>query len=128
MEILKVLAIALVAVIVYVFLKQNRPEFAPIVSVGAAAMIFIYAFTCIIGELFSFREILLSFGLDAKYFLVGFKTLGIVCITSFAADICKDAGNSSLENKVNFAGRCAVFITAFPSLRSIIESVTGLLE
>ena len=48
MEILKVLAIALVAVIVYVFLKQNRPEFAPIVSVGAAAMIFIYAFTCTI--------------------------------------------------------------------------------
>lgn len=128
MEITKVLAIALIASAVYVLLKNNKPEFAPIVLTGVSAGIFIYALSAVLTEVFALREILSAMGLSGKYFLIAFKALGIVCITSFAADICRDSGSASLENKVNFAGRCAVFITVFPLIQSIAETVSGVLK
>lgn len=128
MDIIKILGFALITATVYVILKQNKPEFAPIVVCAASAFIFIYVISGVINEIFSLQDMLEKMGLKSEYFFISFKALGIVCITSFAADVCRDSGSTSLENKVNFAGRCAVFITVFPILKGIAEAALEVMK
>ena len=50
------------------------------------------------------------------------KALGIAYISEFAADTCRDFGQSALAAKAEFAGKCAIFILCVPPAISVLEA------
>lgn len=127
MDILKLLGFSLIVLILYTLLKQYKPELALLAVIAACIMILLYSLSGVLNGLFSLRELLDNAGIDNKYFAVSFKALGITLVTRFASDACHDAGSASLETKVNFAGKCAVFAISVPLLKGIVETAIGLL-
>ena len=66
-------------------------------------------------------------GLTQEYGLILFKTLGICFLAQFAADSCRDAGESALASKVELAGKISILVLSLPLFEDIAQTALGLI-
>ena len=71
-------------------------------------------------------DLLRAAALPGEYAVILFKALGICWLAQFAADSCRDAGESALASKVELAGKTAVLLTTLPLFSAVAELVTEL--
>ena len=116
--------LCLLAALIIVFLKQYKSEYAMLTALAAGVVV--------LGLLLGYAAPLLEqlYGLAdqtaaADYFKTALKALGISYITAFAADSCRDFGQSALAAKAELAGRCAVFLLSLPLLSAVLELALG---
>ncbi len=127
MEILKIAALALCAVMLIVLVKNYKPEFGVFTAVACSVLI-LYFLADSLKYAFVYMSQLygqLSFG--KAYFPVIIKVLAIAYITEFTSQLCRDAGESSIASKVELAGKVIIFCVAIPVFVSILELVEQLL-
>lgn len=127
MEILKIAALALCAVMLIVLVKNYKPEFGVFTAVACSVLI-LYFLADSLKYAFAYMSQLygqLSFG--KAYFPVIIKVLAIAYITEFTSQLCRDAGESSIASKVELAGKVIIFCVAIPVFISILELVELLL-
>lgn len=127
MEILKIAALALCAVMLIVLVKNYKPEFGMFTAVACSVLI-LYFLADSLKYAFVYMSQLygqLSFG--KAYFPVIIKVLAIAYITEFTSQLCRDAGESSIASKVELAGKVIIFCVAIPVFVSILELVEQLL-
>ena len=127
MEILKIAALALCAVMIIVLVKNYKPEFGIFVAIGCSVLI-LYFLVDSLKYAFSYMSQLydkLDYG--KTYFPIIIKVLAIAYITEFTSQLCKDAGESSIASKVELAGNIIIFCVAIPVFISILNLVEQLL-
>lgn len=127
MEILKIAALALCAVMIIVLVKNYKPEFGIFVAIGCSVLI-LYFLVDSLKYAFSYMSQLyekLDYG--KTYFPIIIKVLAIAYITEFTSQLCKDAGESSIASKVELAGKIIIFCVAIPVFISILNLVEQLL-
>lgn len=127
MEILRIAALALCAVVIIVVVKHYKPEFGVLVAVGCSILI-LYFLADSMKYAFSYIAQLygkLNYG--KTYLPIIIKVLAIAYITEFTAQLCKDAGESSIGAKVELAGKIMIFCVAIPVFVSILNLVETLL-
>ena len=122
MDVTKVLAICLIAAALAVLLKQQRAEYALLISLAAGLIVLIYIISGVYSPLLSLKQRLDETGADYSFFTVALKALGIGYITSFIADSCRDCGESSLASKAELAGKFGIFILSVPLILDILET------
>ena len=66
-------------------------------------------------------------GVNTEYAEILLKSLGVCLLVQFAADACRDAGESSLAGKIEFAGRVSVAVLALPLFRAVIDLAVSLI-
>lgn len=127
MEILKIAALALCAVMLIVLVKNYKPEFGVFTAVACSVLI-LYFMADSLKYAFAYMSRLYS-GLDCgkAYFPVIIKVLAVAYITEFTSQLCKDAGESSIASKVELAGKIVIFCVAIPVFVSILDLVEQLL-
>lgn len=123
MVILKVVSFALVALFIILLFKNSRSDIAVLISIAAGAIMLIF----ILGELQQIiaflRDISYKAGIDTVYIGIIMKILVIAYIASFAAEVCKDAGASTIGSKVEFAGKIMILTLAIPILMAVLDSI-----
>ena len=127
MEILKIAALALCAVMIIVLVKNYKPEFGIFVAIVCSVLI-LYFLVDSLKYAFSYMSQLydkLDYG--KTYFPIIIKVLAIAYITEFTSQLCKDAGESSIASKVELAGKIIIFCVAIPVFISILNLVEQLL-
>ena len=127
MEILKIAALALCAVMIIVLVKNYKPEFGIFVAIGCSVLI-LYFLVDSLKYAFSYMSQLydkLDYG--KTYFPIIIKVLAIAYITEFTSQLCKDAGESSIASKVELAGKIIIFRVAISLFISILNLVEQLL-
>ena len=128
MEIVVICAFSVVASVVALFIKQYRPEYSSVILTAASVIILTSLVKTIVPLIGEYLGIVSAAGLDRNVFSVILKALGISLITVFASDICSDAGQSSLAGRVEFAGKVAIVILAFPLIREVLSIVSEILQ
>lgn len=128
MEILKVLGLCLISAIICLVLKQQKSEYALMVSLAASVLILIFLIKNILVPITVIEQKIESHGIDSKYFKTALKALGIGYITTFIADSCRDAGQASLASKAELAGKIAIFILSVPLLLSVMDTALGFIK
>ncbi|WP_055071080.1 stage III sporulation protein AD [Clostridium massiliamazoniense] len=123
MDILKIVAFALVVLFFYMFLKEHKQSFAVNILIVAGIMIFIFMVPKISEVLGFVREIATDSGVDIAYIEIVLKILGISYLASFCSELCKDAGAGSLAAKVEFSGKIMILILAIPILMAVLNSI-----
>ncbi len=127
MVILKVISFALIALFIYLLFKDRRSDLAVLVCLAAGVLIFVF----MLGELqniISFlRDIANRAGIDMVYIGIIMKILAIAYLASFAAEVCKDAGASTIGSKVEFAGKIMILALAIPILMAVLDSILKIL-
>ncbi len=122
---LKVIGIVLVAAVTSVLLKGYRPEFAFLITVAACVVALLIVINGVWPFVKYLSDILGRANIDISYFTVVLKALAISYIASFAADTCRDFGQSALALKAELAGKCAIFALCVPLMKNVLETALG---
>ena len=91
MDIFKIIIICIIAAIFCVVLRPFKSEYSVLIAVLTAALVLGLILKSLISPLNAIEEKITSAGVEIKYFKIALKALGIGYISSFAADICRDA-------------------------------------
>lgn len=127
MEIIKILSICLIAASFAVILKQQKKEYALLISLAAGTIILVYIISNIYSPILSLKQKLDEIGTSFSFFTVALKALGIGYVTGFIADCCRDCGETSLASKAELAGKAAIFIISVPLVLNILETALSFL-
>ena len=117
----KIVITLLVTALLSAFLKNYRPELAVLVAAAGgivSVLMLINGFSPVIKTV---KSAFSGANLDISCFETVLKALGISYISAFAADTCRDAGQSALALKAELAGKCAVFALCIPMIVSLLK-------
>lgn len=117
----------LIAAVLAVVLRKQRPEFALLVSLSAGVFLLGGIVVGMLPVVSEVRAIFDSTSMPRPYVEVLFKALGICFVTQIACDACKDAGESAIGSKVELAGKIAVLVVSLPLFSQVLGIVGSLL-
>lgn len=128
MEIFQIVAIGLIAAVLSVLIKREKPELAIYISLITGIIIFLF----IISKLQSVMEILeqlsRQINIDSIYLSIILKIVGIAYIAEFGAQVCKDMGEGTIAAKIEFAGKILIMVMAVPILVSLMDLIINILK
>lgn len=123
MEIVKIVAFAFVALFITLTVKRNREDIAILISVVAGIMIFIFMISKLTIVINFLQSLSNKANIDVIYLDTVFKILGIAYLSSFTSEICKDAGESNIAMKVEFAGKILILTLSIPILMAVMKTI-----
>lgn len=127
MNIIAIAGISIIAAVLAVMLRRYHQEYSIIISIAAGIIILFQIFANIAPAITQINTLLSSAGLSSEYAVILFKSLGICFLAQFSADSCRDAGESALASKVEFAGKIAIVILSLPLFERIASTAVGLI-
>lgn len=127
MLILKVISFVFVALFLFLFFKDKRNDLGTLILLVSGVIVFIFCLSQL-GEIITFLNTIANkAGIDTVYIGIILKILAIAYLASFASEICKDAGASSLASKVEFSGKIFILVLAIPILMAVLDSILQIL-
>lgn len=123
MEVFQIVGLALIAAVLSVLLKNQKPEIALQISIVTGVIIFLMIVFKISAVVTVLENLAKKVNIDTVYLSTILKVIGIAYITSFGAEVCRDAGESAIASKVEFAGKILIMILAVPILMSVLETI-----
>lgn len=128
MEIVKIIGIAICAVVVIIIIKQYKPEFAVYISLIATALILCLLLDKISGIVNLLTNLASKMnGTSQEFLKILLKITGIAFLTEFAVNICKDAGENAISSKVDLGGKVIIVTLSIPIISSMLETVLKIL-
>lgn len=124
MEILKLAAVILTAVILISALPTLSKEISVLISFSCCIVILLYTIGFIIPVVEYIRGLTENIYFDGIDVVL--KAVGVGFITQFVSDAAMDCGNRSLANQMIFAGRICVLILSVPVLVQVLEIIERL--
>lgn len=120
--------LALVGLVALLILRQQKPEWAPLLRV-ACALLFLGGILSMTATVLSYvTELAEGTGaLDGETWQILLKALGVAFLTEVAASICRDSGEGGLAGWVELAGKLELLLLAFPLIRMVLDTVATLL-
>lgn len=128
MDIVKIAFLAILTAMLYALLRQLKPEMAPLLVLGGAAVVLVALAENLLDVSGSVNEMMELAGIEKENVSILMKALGICVVTQFAADICYDNSCSSMAAAVELAGRIGAFVLAMPMLKSVAQLAIGLIN
>ncbi|MFU0801215.1 MAG: stage III sporulation protein AD [Xylanivirga thermophila] len=127
MDIMQIVAMGLVATVLAVTVKQDKPELGIFITIAAGIIIF----TIILSKLVSIIDILydlsIKSNLDNMYISIVLKVVAVSYIAEFGAQICKDAGEGTIAKKIELGGKIVILTMAIPILTALMEVIVKIL-
>ncbi len=127
MEIVKVIGIGFLTLIVTIILKEYRKEYAIYAVLICGAIIIFYSMDTIKSIIDFINEIAINSNYNNGFITLLLKITGISILTEYAVSICKDSGENSIANKIDFGGKIIVISLSIPIISTTLESITKLL-
>lgn len=127
MEILQIVGIALAGVIMAAVVKGFKPEMSIYVVLATVVVIFMMALDKLT-VVFQFLSSIyndMTYGKD--FFPIIIKVLVVAYLADFTAQLCKDAGETSIGGKVELAGKITIFYLAMPILLAVMDLINSVL-
>lgn len=120
---MQVVGLGLLAAVLAVVLKNNKPEMAVFLSIAVGIIIF----AAMLGKIGSVLEVLKDLSSRANLSMVYLGTIlkivGIAYIADFGAQICRDAGEGAVASKIEFAAKILVLVLAVPIVVAVLNSL-----
>ncbi|MBT9172787.1 MAG: hypothetical protein DDT21_01173 [Syntrophomonadaceae bacterium] len=125
MEIARIVGFALVAAVLSVILRPDKPVFSMFLGVAAGTVIFLSLLDYLAAVLQLLTEMALRADIPHIYLSTLLKVLGVAYLAEFGARVCEDAGEGVIAAKVEFAGKLLILIMAVPLLEAVLATILG---
>lgn len=107
--------------------EKYSKEQAVLLVLAVSAMIFVNI-ADIVPEILDKMDTLMAYsGLERDYVTILFKALGICWLTQFAADICRDCGETAIASGAEIFGKIQLMIISLPLFDSLTEVISGIM-
>ena len=124
----KAAALALIAGVLSLTLKDQDKEYAVLLSIAACLMVTAITVTYL-NPVFAFLKELETLGdLRGDMLAILIKALGVGLASEIASMICTDAGNASLTKAIQFLGGAVILylsVPMFSALMDLIQKIVG---
>ncbi|MDD2421075.1 MAG: stage III sporulation protein AD [Heliobacteriaceae bacterium] len=127
MEILQVVGVGLIATVLLVVIRKQRPELAVQLSIAAGVILFLFVLGKIVAVLQVLGDLANKAQINRYYLNTLMKIVGIAYVAEFGAQICRDAGEASIATKVELAAKILVMVLALPIILALMDSLVNLL-
>ncbi|MGN1028060.1 MAG: stage III sporulation AC/AD family protein [Faecousia sp.] len=124
----KAAALALIAGVLSLTLKNQDKEYAVLLSIAACLMVTAITVTYL-NPVFAFLKELETLGdLRGDMLAILIKALGVGLASEIASMICTDAGNASLTKAIQLLGGAVILylsVPMFSALMDLIQKIVG---
>jgi stage III sporulation protein AD len=127
LEIIQIVGFGLIAAFLALVLKEQKANFAFLITLMVGAGIFIFLIDKIGQVLDMLQRIALNAHVNMVYVETLLKIIGIAYIAEFGAQITRDAGQGAIASKIELGGKILILVLAIPILTVIIETVLALI-
>ncbi|MBE6574559.1 MAG: hypothetical protein E7652_09255 [Ruminococcaceae bacterium] len=117
---LKIVGLCIIALCCVSCVKVIMPSIAVLVSCGFAVIILTLCLEQSGGFIGYYFELCTS-GEYGDYFKVMLKGLGVALLSEAGADLCRDAGESTLASRIELAGKVEILCIALPLIKSLVS-------
>lgn len=123
MDIIKISLLGICGVILGFFLKETRPEYGGLVTLGIGVMILGLA----VGKIQYIFEVIEklkdNLPVDGSYVATLIKMVGITYIGQFSAGICRDAGHQATAGQIDLFCRLSIMVLSLPILMALLDTI-----
>lgn len=127
MNILQLVAFAMLAIMVIRVLIPISGNFQIYIRILVGLMITIIACSQLDIIFNIIKDLAFKIKMEGTYLMIIFKIIGIAYIAEFGYQLCKDAGEEGIGNKIQFAAKVMIFVVAAPIILALIELITQLI-
>lgn len=127
MEFIKIIGIALIALIIIILLKQYKPEFVLYVSLIAGALILFLVIDELTGIVKLIQSIADKASINSQFLSILLKITGIAFLSEFAVSICKDSGEAAIASKVELGSKIIIISMSIPIISTLLEIILKIL-
>ncbi|MGI5851046.1 MAG: stage III sporulation protein AD [Clostridiales bacterium] len=128
MGIVQILGIGIIAAILSVTIKQEKPEFAVMVSIATGITIFFVIADKLPYVIDTFNNIISKTQVNMVFISTLIKIIGIAYITEFGSQICRDMGEGSIASKIELGGKVIIMVLGLPIITALTETILGILS
>jgi len=108
-------------------LRQYNKEMAMMISIVSSILMMLF----LLDHIQSFLEIIASYVNRIQGGNLYISILIKILLTAYTADLtaqlCRDAGETSIASKIELAGKIIICLIASPVIVSVLETISGLL-
>ena len=126
MSFLSVCGLTLAILLFLLMIRRFSPELAPPLSLSLTMLLTLTALAAIVPFLSYLQE--LELGKFNSYLPYLLKSMGIALISSTAADLCRDCGESAVAAKLEMLGKCEIIVLSIPLLRELLTLAEELMR
>jgi stage III sporulation protein AD len=127
MEIIQIVGLGLIATVLILVIREQKPMFAFLLAAFTGLFIFLYIIGRIDTVITMLEQLAEQTGIPSIYLKTILKIIGIAYIAEFGAQIVRDAGQEGVASKIEFAGKVLILVMAVPIIHVIVETVLGLM-
>lgn len=124
---IKIAAVAMAGTVFGLVIKKNSPEMALMLSISLAMVALYLAFDTIKGVTDFITSLAEAAQISPAVLTIVFKTIGISIITKLSADVCRDAGQSSVASGVELAGAFSALYISLPLFKTVMSMIQSLI-
>ena len=127
MEIIKIIGIALIALIIIIMLKQYRPEYAIFISILTGILILFLVMDRLTGIINLIESIQDKFSINTQFIALLIKITGIAFLSEFAISVCKESGEAAIASKIEIGSKIIIISMSVPIISSLLEIILKIL-
>ena len=127
MNIIKIGILGLAAVICAMTVKEQKPQFAVLISMAAGILISYNAIFRLKNMAQLFESLMTYTAIRESWFLILMKIVGISYVAEFSSGICKDAGYRAIAGQIEIFARIAILTVSTPVMLALFQTVTEFL-
>lgn len=120
MSIFSICALSLCTVFIILFLRQIKSEYALPLVILLCILLIKNAISMLSVNMGFFNE-LFKDGIFGSYSVMLMKTLGISLVVQSTSDICRDANESAVAEKIELVGKAEIMVISIPLIKEILE-------
>ncbi len=125
MEIIKIVAIAIIGAFCYFFLNATKSEIAPLVLLATGIVLVIEVVNYLIITIDFFKEFAFLQGIGGNLITTVLKVMAISYVLEFATSLCQDLNVKSIETKLVFCGKLIIFVISLPIYKELFSVITS---
>ena len=127
MEVIKIIGIAIIALIIIILLKQYRPEFTIYISLLAGIIILWLIMDKLTGIVQLLQSLASKSNINSQFLSLLIKITGIAFLAEFAISICKDSGETAIASKIEIGSKIIIISMSIPIISSLLEIILKVL-
>lgn len=127
MDALKICMLAVLGIAITAILKQWRADWLPFVRMALVAGFGLAALS-LADPIVSYLQGVAATSAIAPYAPMLFKALAIAYITQYAAELCRESGESGMASGVELVGKIEILLLSLPLVGEILQMAEHLLS
>lgn len=127
MDVIKLVGFSMFAVFLILTVKEQRKDIALVLSITAGVGLLLFSITKMSVIIDMINDLILKSGINKEFFTIIIKVTGISYIVEFGKNICVDAGENAIANKLEIAGKVIIVTLSLPLISALVDTLSNII-